>query len=79
VRDAWRSTVSNNLEVLKGSVKSDGKSATKFQLIENAMTLAAATTLMTDGRRRPGWFEAASTVLNTAIDTRSQVSSAYFN
>jgi hypothetical protein len=48
-------------------------------LNEKAMTLAAATTLMTDGRRRPGWFGAASTVLNTAINTRNQVSSAYFN
>jgi hypothetical protein len=79
VRDAWRNTVSNNLEVLKGSVNSDGKSATKLQLIEKAMTLAAETTLMTDGRRRPGWFEAASTVLDAATDTRNQISSAYFN
>jgi hypothetical protein len=60
-------------------VNSDGKPATKLQLIEKAMTLAAATILITDGRRRPGWFEAASTVLNTAINTRNQVSSAYFN
>jgi ectoine hydroxylase-related dioxygenase (phytanoyl-CoA dioxygenase family) len=56
----------NNLEVLKGSVNSDGKSAIKLQLIEKAMTLAAETTLMTDGRRRPGWFETASTVLDAA-------------
>jgi hypothetical protein len=55
------------------------KSARKLQLIEKAMTLAAETTLMTDGRRRPGWFEAASTVLDAATDTRNQISSAYFN
>jgi hypothetical protein len=79
VRDVWRNTVSNNLEVLKGSVNSDGKSATKLQLIEKAMSLAAEKTLMTDGRRRPGQFEAASTVLDVAIDIRNQISSAYFN
>jgi hypothetical protein len=50
-----------------------------LQLIEKAMTLAAATTLMADGRRRFGWFGAASTVQNTAINTCNQVSSAYFN
>jgi hypothetical protein len=43
------------------------------------MILAAETALMTDRRRRPGWFEAASTVLNAAIYIRNQVSSAYFN
>jgi hypothetical protein len=46
----------NNLEVLEGSVNSDGKPFTKLQLIEKAMSLAAATAPMTDGRRRPGWF-----------------------
>jgi hypothetical protein len=79
VRDVLQSTGSNNLEVLKGSMNSDGKPATKVQLVEKAMALAAATTLMTYGRRRRGWFEEASTVLNTAIKTRNQVSSAYFN
>jgi hypothetical protein len=69
VRDVWRSTVPNNLEVLKGSMNCDGKPATKLQLIEKAMTLEAETTLLTDGRRRPGWFEAASTVLNIATNT----------
>jgi hypothetical protein len=53
VRDVWRNKVSNNLEVLKGPVNSDGKSL-KLQLVEKAMTLAAATTRMTDGRRQPG-------------------------
>jgi hypothetical protein len=64
---------------LNGSINSDGNPATKLQLIEKAMTKAAATTIMADERRRPVWFEAASTVLNKTINTRNQASSEYFN
>jgi hypothetical protein len=60
-------------------MNSDDKPSTNLQLIEKAMTLASATTLMTDGRRRPCWFEEASTALSTAFNTRIQVLSAYFN
>jgi hypothetical protein len=60
-------------------MNSDGEPATKLQLIEKATSLAAAAELMTDWRRRPGWFEAASIVLKIAINTRNQASSAYFN
>jgi adenylosuccinate synthase len=59
-------------------MNSDGNPSTKLQSIEKAMTSAAETALVTDGRRRPGWFEATLTVLNTAINTRNQASSAYF-
>jgi hypothetical protein len=43
------------------------------------MILVQATVLLKDRRRRPAWFKAASTVLHTAINTRNQVSSAYFD
>jgi hypothetical protein len=74
VRVVWQSKISNNLEVLKRSMNSESKHATKLKLIEKVVTLAATTTLSTDGRRRLGWFEAASTVLKTAIKYHRRIS-----
>ena len=78
VRSTWRAAVSRNVEVLRGSINRDGEPATALQVLEGAMVLAAKEVLMTDGRRRPGWFEAAATSLNPAIRTRNDMSSAYF-
>ena len=79
VRQAWREAVSKNVEFLQGSVGRDGTQATALQVLEGAMTLAAKEVLMSDGRRRPGWFLAAREQLKPVIDIRNAATMSYFS
>ena len=78
VRQAWREAVSRNVELLQGSISRDGAPATALQVLEGAMTLAAKEVLMSDGRRRPGWFLAARDQLQPCIDIRNAATVSYF-
>jgi len=79
VRQAWREAVSKNVELLQGAQSRDGTPATALQVLEGAMTLAANEVLMSDGRRRPGWFLAARDKLQPCIEIRNAATVSYFN
>ena len=73
---AFREAVSENVERLRGSTI-DGRQATSLQVLEGAMVAAAKQVLMSDGRRRPGWFVAAKATLGPEIAVRNQMTKAY--
>ena len=73
---AFREAVSENVGRLRGSTI-DGRPATALQVLEGAMVAAAKHVLMSDGRRRPGWFVAAKATLGPEIAVRNQLTKAY--
>ena len=77
VRKAWRAEVTENVNLLRGSINHEGTRASALQVLEGAMVTASKKLLMSDGRRRPGWFLAAKSILGPVIENRNRVSSAY--
>jgi len=53
-RKEYRAAIKEYVELLRGSITSNGAKATPLQVLEKAMVAAAKATLMTDGRKRPG-------------------------
>jgi len=76
-RASWRSVVAENVALFRGSLI-DGVQATPLQVLERAMVSAAKQVLMSDGRRRPGWFMAAKASLGPVITARNLASGAAF-
>jgi hypothetical protein len=72
----WQEAVRKHFALLTGA-SMDGVIATKLQVLEAAMQAAAKDALMVDGRRRPGWFLAATRSLQPVIADRNRLMAAY--
>jgi hypothetical protein len=72
----WQEAIRKHVALLTGA-SVDGVTATKLQVLEAAMQVAAKDVLVMDGQRHPGWFLAAKRSLEPVIADRSRLKAAY--